>query len=67
MPAGIELVTESLFQIDEPNTDKDAAAPLPGESVEVWKTLGIRGCCWNDHSFVGLRLAQRVRADGEVQ
>lgn len=56
------VVTESLFQIDEPNTDKDTAALVPGEYVEVWETLGIRGCsgkptgtacCWNDHSFVG--------------
>lgn len=38
------VVTESLFQIDEPNTDKDTAALVPGEYVGVWKTLGIRGC-----------------------
>lgn len=29
------VVTESLFQIDEPNTDKDTAALVPGEYVEV--------------------------------
>lgn len=38
------IVTEGLFQIGEPNADKDAAsASVAGEYGEVWETGGGLG------------------------
>lgn len=39
------VVTASLFQIDEPNADKDASAPVAGEYVKRYgKPRVVRGC-----------------------
>lgn len=39
------VVTESLFQIDEPNTDKETAAPAAGEYVRRYgKPRVVWGC-----------------------
>lgn len=39
------MVTGNLFQIDEPNADKDASAPVAGEYVEMYGKPGVvRGC-----------------------
>lgn len=55
------VVTESLFQIDEPNADKDASAPGAGEYVRRYGKAAVAGavvglrsqCPWGEVFLVG--------------
>lgn len=40
-----DVVTESLFQIDEPNADKDASAPVAGEYVKRYGKYRVVSSC----------------------